>query len=221
MSYYKGFGVVLGNPLWRLYLRWVYKKSLDDFDKLNFVPNFAKQNFTCLLCGVGNEATAEEFIKFVLKKNQQPTIWIIDLEKEQINAVKKMVIKKFPKLNIKIKQIDALKLNKIIKPHCVDWIETDGLFEFFDNISIRKLLNIWENLLTKDGFVTTTATSSRWKLQEYFDHFKIWLGRVWLGVIVYSHTRKEMHQNFKVSGFKFTEGPTMMPYFKRYSLIKK
>lgn len=221
MSYYKRFGIVLGNPLWRQYLRWRYKKSINDFNKLDFIPNFAKQNFTCLLCGVGNEVTAEEFINFVLKRNANPNIWMIDLGEEQIAAVKKMVIEKFPKYNIYLKQIDALELNKLIKPHSVDWIETDGLFEFFNNDSIRQLLNVWKNILTKDGFITTTATSSRWKLQEYFDTIKILVGKIWLGVKVYPHTRTQMRQNFEVSGLKFIEGPTPIPYFKRYSMIIK
>jgi SAM-dependent methyltransferase len=219
MSYYKNFGLILGNPLWRMYLRWRYKKSIEDFNKLNFTPNFKKKDFTCLLCGVGNEVTAEEFIKFVLKRNTDPDIWIIDLGKEQIDAVKQMVIIKFPNLNIKVMQIDALKLEGLIKGNTIDWIETDGLFEFFDNATIRKLLSIWKSLLTKEGFITTTATSSRWALQEYFDKVKIWVGKVWLGVTVYSHTRAQMRQNFKEVGLKFVEGPTMLPYFKRYSLI--
>lgn len=221
MSYYKNFGLILGNPLWRVYLRWRYKKSIEDFSKLNFTPNFKKKDFTCLLCGVGNEVTAEEFIKFVIKRNLDPNIWMIDLGKEQIDAVKQMVIRKFPNLNIKVNQINALDLNNLIKENSIDWIETDGLFEFFDNTSIRKLLNVWKKLLTKDGFITTTATSSRWKLQEYFDNIKIWAGKVWLGVAVYPHTRTQMRQNFKAVGFKFVEGPTMLPYFKRYSLIQE
>jgi len=219
MSYYKNFGLILGNPLWRQYLRWRYKKSIDDFSKLNFYPNFNKKDFTCLLCGVGNEVTAEEFINFVLKRNKNPNIWMIDLGKEQVNAVKIMVSKKFPNLKIKVKQIDAIDLGSFIKEHSLDWIETDGLFEFFDNTSIRKLLNVWKKLLSNNGFITTTATSSRWILQEYFDKVKIWAGKVWLGVVVYPHTRTQMRQNFKAVGLKFVEGPTIIPYFKRYSLI--
>lgn len=219
MSYYKNFGLILDSPLWRLYLRWRYDRSLTDFSKLQFKPNFYKKGFTCLLCGVGNEVTAEEFIKFILRRNSDPTIWMIDLGKEQIDAVRKMVNEKFSKLKINLKQIDALKLNTLLKPHSIDWIETDGLFEFFDNLSIVNLLNIWKNLLSKDGFITTTATSSCWFLQEYFDQIKIWVGKVWLGVVVYPHTRTQMRQNFKTAGFKFVEGPTPIPYFKRYSLI--
>ena len=221
MSYYKNFKIVIGTSLWRLYFRWAYKKCIADFNKLNFFPNFTAPDFTCLLCGVGNEVTAEEFIKFVLKRNQRPNIWMIDLGKEQIDAIKKMIDRKFPNLNINLKQIDALKLNSLIKPRSIDWIETDGLFEFFDNYSIRKLLNVWKNLLTKDGFITTTATSSRWKLQEYFDKLKIWVGKVWLGVIVYPHTRNQMRENFKKAGLKFVEGPAIIPYFKRYSMTVK
>ncbi len=221
MSYYKNFGLVLRNPLWRVYIKWVLKCSIEDFEKLNFKPNFNKKNFACLLCGVGNESTAEEFIKFVLTRNKKPIIWIIDLGSEQINAMKKMARLIFPDVKINIRQINALELEKIIKSKTIDWIETDGLFEFFDNSSLRKLLKVWRNILSNEGFITTTATSSRWKLQEYFDRLKIWVGKVWLGVTVYSHTRKQMRENISSSGFKYIEGPTFIPYFKRYSIIKK
>jgi hypothetical protein len=221
MSYYKNFSIIIGNPLWRHYLRWRYRKSIKDFEKLNFQPNFSKEYFTCLLCGAGNEVTAEEFIKFVLASNGKANIWIIDLGREQVEAVKKMVKTRFPKLNIKINQINALKLGSLIKSHSVDWIETDGLFEFLDNDSIVELLKVWANLLTKSGFATTTATSSRWKLQEYFDLLKIWVGKNWLGVKVFPHKRSEMRNNFVKAGFNYTEGPTIIPYFKRYSLITK
>jgi len=219
MSYYKRFGLVLGNPLWRLYLRWRYSRSIDDFSRLGFTPRLNEPGFTSLLCGVGNEVTAQEFIEFILKRNNSPHIWIIDLGKEQIDAVKRLINQKYPHLHIDIKQIHALDLNTLIKPNTVDWIETDGLFEFFDNNSIRKLLKIWKMLLTKDGFITTTATSSRWKLQEYFDRVKIWVGKKWLGVITYPHTRTEMRQNFKSEHLKYVEGPTPVPYFKRYSML--
>ncbi len=221
MSYYKNFGIVLGNPLWRLYLRWRYKKSIEDFKKLGFTPNFNKQNFTCLLCGVGNEVTAQEFIRFVTKRNKNPNIWIIDLGQEQITSVERMVKHKYPNQKISIKQISALDLNTLIKLNSVDWIETDGLFEFFDNVSIRELLGVWKKLLTRDGFISTTVTSSRWKLQEYFDRIKIRIGKVWLGVIVYPHTRNEMRRNFESAGLKYVEGATIIPYFKRYSMIMR
>ncbi len=221
MSYYKNFGIVIGSSPWRLYLRWRYQKSVDDFKKLDFQPDFLKKTFTVLLCGVGNEVTAEEFIKFVLEKNSNANFWIIDLGKEQVEAVKKMIRQKFPSLNIRVTQINALKLDSLIKKESIDWIETDGLFEFLTNNQIVTLSKIWKSLLTKNGFATTTATSSRWKLQEYFDLIKIWVGKKWLRVTTYPHTRSEMRNNFNKAGFRYIEGPTIIPYFKRYSLIAK
>lgn len=219
MSYYNGFKIIIGSPLWRIYLRWRYNQSINDFKKLNFLPNFKKRDFSCLLCGVGNEVTADEYIRFVLQKNVKPKIWIIDLGEEQVVAVKEMVQKKYSNINIIVKQIDALNLNEIIKQNSIDWIETDGLFEFFDNSSIQRLLKVWKSLLKSDGFITTTATSSRCKIQEFFDTFKIWIGKVWLKVVVYRHTRSQMHNNFKSIGLKYVEGPTPVPYFKRYSAV--
>lgn len=219
MSYYKNFRIIIGTPLWRDYLRWVYKTSIDDFNKLKFTPDFNKKGFTCLLCGVGNEVTADEFLRFILEKNSQAKIWIIDLGGEQIEAVKSLVEQKYPGQNITIKKINALELDKIIKPGSIDWIETDGLFEFFNNDALEKLLKVWTKLLAKNGFVTTRACSSKDFIDRLMEDLKVWGGKKWLGVTAYAHTRKQMHDLFKKAGFKFVEGSTPLKHFKRYSLI--
>ncbi len=219
MSYYKNFKIVIGTPLWRLYLRWVYNQSIKDFKKLNFTPIFNKEGFNCLLCGVGNEMTADEFIRFVLARNNQPKIWIIDLGSEQIEAVRALVDKKYPDQEIVVKKINALDLETLIKPGSLDWIETDGVFEYFDNDALKKLLMVWKRLLSKEGFITTRACSTNGLIDRFLDQIKIWGGRVWLSVIAYSRSRHKLHQLFKEAGFKFTEGPTPLTIFKRYSLI--
>lgn len=128
MSYYRKFRIVIGAPPWRIYLRWAYKKCIEDLNKLNFKPNFNKKDFTCLLCGVGNETTADEFIKFVIKRNSKSKIIIIDIGEEQIKAVERLVKNNYQNLNIKIKKIDALKLDTLLGKYSLDWIETDGFF---------------------------------------------------------------------------------------------
>lgn len=219
MSYYKNFKIVIGTPLWRIYLRWVYSQSIEDFKKLEFSPNFEKKDFSCLLCGVGNEVTADEFISFVLAKNDQAKIWIIDLGSEQIDAVSKLVSKKYPKKDINIKQINALSLDSLIKQGSLDWIETDGVFEYFDNNSLEKLLEVWKKLLSESGFITTRACSVKGPIDYLLDQIKIWGGKAWLNVVSFSHKREYLHRLFKNVGFKFVEGSTPLYHFKRYSLI--
>lgn len=221
MSYYKNFRIVIGTPLWRVYLKWVYPISIKDFEKLGFNPDFQKKYFKALLCGVGNEMTADEFIKFVFSKNKQAKIYIIDLGEEQIAAVKKLVEQKYQGANIIIKRIDALDLEMMIKPKSIDWIETDGLFEFFDYESLEKLLKIWKNILKEDGFITTRANSTKGTIDRLLDSIKVLLGRVWLGVTAYTHTRQRLHKLFKSSGFSFVQGSTPLLTYKRYSLVNK
>lgn len=219
MSYYENFRIVIGTPLWRVYLRWVYAESIEDFKKLKFNPDFNKEDFSCLLCGVGNEVTADEFIKFTLQKNKEAKIWIIDLGDEQTEAVRKLVEQKYQAANMNIKKINALDLGKLIKEYSIDWIETDGLFEFFDNESLGKLLQVWNKLLTKNGFITTRACSTKGLIDKFMDNIKVWGGRVWLNVTTYSHTRKTLHKLFTKNRFKFVEGSTPLSIYKRYSLI--
>ncbi len=195
MSYYKNFRIVIGTPLWRIFLRWVYAKSIDDFKKLKFSPNFQKRDFSCLLCGVGNEVTADEFIKFVLQRNKQVKIYIIDLGDEQIEAVKQLVGQKYQGIDITVKKINALDLETMIKSKSINWIETDGLFEFFEYDSLEKLLKIWRSILKEDGFVTTRANSNKRMVDRWIDNIKVWGGRVWLDVTMYSHTRERLSPN--------------------------
>lgn len=220
MSYYRSFRIVIGTPLWRIYLQWAYIKCIEDLDKLGFKPNFTKKKFTCLLCGVGNETTADEFIRFVAKRNPRVRIIIIDIGEEQIEAVKKLVKNKYPNLDIEVKKINALKLNTFIEKNSVDWIETDGLFEYFDKKSLGELLMLWESLLTKDGFVTTRACASQGMIGRIIDSLRVRLGKVWPGVNLYAHNRQEVINLVLKSGFKYTEGLTPIPTLRRYSLIK-
>lgn len=220
MIYYSKAKFFLGNPLWRIYLRRIYKTSIQDFAKLRFTPNFKGPNFTCLLCGVGNEATADEFIRFVLSRNKLAAIWIIDLGKEQVQAVQDMVKAKYHSQNIQVHQLNALNIGQLFKPKTIDWIETDGLFEFFDNKTLVRLLSEWSRILKPTGFATTRATSTANIFDILVDKFKIWVGDKIVKVKVYTHTRKEMHDNFTKAKLSVVEGPTFVPYFKRYSLVK-
>jgi len=220
MSYYKKFGTVLKNPIFIAYLEWAYRKGLADLARLNVKTNFHKTNFTCLLCGVGNEHTADQFIKFVIKRNIQAKIWIVDLGEEQIEAITKLVKEKYINRDITVIKINALRLEKIIPNESLDWIETDGVLEFFDDSSLEKLLNIWKILLKPDGFITTRDYSTGNGISKITDALRILIFKHWLGVSLFRHTHKEFNDLFEKIGFKYFEGSTPLPTYKRFCIIK-
>lgn len=218
--FYRRFKIIIGTPLWRVYLRWAYRKCIDDLRQLNFIPDFNKEVFTCLLCGVGNETTADEFIKFATLKNKKAKIIIIDIGDAQIKAVKKLIKDKYPSLDIKIKQINALDLTSFIQNNNINWIETDGFLEYFDTAKLHNLLSIWNKILSHDGFITLRETASNGFAGKVIDHLRVWIAKKWLGVTIYIHTRKSLEKIFQKHQFKFISGTTFLPTFRRYSLIK-
>ncbi len=219
MSYYRNFRLVIGSPLWRLYLRWAYRKCIDDFKYLDFIPDFKNKTFTCLLCGVGNEVTADEFIKFALLKNKKAKIIIIDLGKEQIQAVRKLIQKKHSTINIKVKQMNALDLDKMLKDNSIDWIETDGFLEFFDKDSLYRLLTIWDKLLKPKGFITLREPASRGTIGHIIDKLRVWAAKIWLGITIYRYDQDKLTSLFNKTGFEYVEHSTFIPTFDRFSLI--
>lgn len=221
MSYYKKFRIVIGTPFWKIYLRWAYKTCIEDLNKLNFISNFNKDNFLALLCGVGNETTADEFIKFVLNKNKKAKIIIIDLGNEQIAAANQLVKEKYSNFDIKIKRINALELDSFVKKNTINWIETDGFLEYFDKKSLLKLLLLWHSLLRQDGFVTLREPASHGLFGHFIDKFRVWVGKAWLNITLYEHTMRDLTLLFNKTGFRFTLENTILPTFKRFSLIKK
>ncbi len=220
MSYYKNFKAVFDNPLWNLYLQWAYKKCIADLEKLGFQADFSKPDFTCLLCGVAQEKTADNFIKFVVKRNPKAKIWIIDIGEEQVRAVEELVKQKYLDINITIRKINALELDTIIPIATLDWIETDGFMQYFDSPSMQKLWSIWNQILKPDGFITIRDFSTTGSMMAVADKFRIWLVKVWLKAKIFRHTKEEFYGLFKQHGLLVTEGPTPLPTYKRFSLMK-
>lgn len=220
MSYYHRFKIVIGAPIFRIYLRWAYGRCIDDLKHLNFIQNFKKQNFTALLCGVGNENTADVFIRFVLDRSPKAKIFIIDLGKEQVAAVKKLVKDKYSGHQIFVKQMDALNLTAWISPKTVDWIETDWIFAFFSHEKLYSLLKVWHRLLSGDGFITTRCGVD----QNWFDRLItksiIWIGKIWLGVKLYPHSKVNLDNLITRSGLRFVSRPMILPTAFRYSMAK-
>ncbi|MBI5358889.1 methyltransferase domain-containing protein [Candidatus Amesbacteria bacterium] len=218
-NYYQRFGVVLGNPFFPIYLRWAYNQGIKDVESLGKRVNFEKQDFSCLLSGCGNEQTADTFIQFVIKRNKNAKIYIIDLGKEQVKAIKKLVISKYKNFDVVVQQINALDLKKIISPKSLDWIETDGVMEFFDHKSLEKLLQVWHNLLKKDGFITTRDCVTEGKLTPMADFLRINIAYKWLGVKLYAHTKKDYIYFFRKIGFRYFIGDTLLYTYRRFALV--
>ncbi len=219
MSYYRSFRIVIGSRLWRWYVHKVYEENLADLEKISFWPDFSREGFTCLLCGVGNEATAEVFINFVFSKNPKARIVIIDLGAEQIEAVKQMVKEKFTRGEIEVRQMNALDLAKWIDSGSIDWIETDVISPFFDDQSLEKLFKVWGQLLTKSGFVTNRVMASRNVWERMIERIVIWLGKIWLGVKLYPRSKKSFEAMLTTQRWRFVDVPTILPTLWRYAMV--
>lgn len=221
MSYYRNFKIIIGNPLFHLYLKWAYMKGVDDLKYFGITPPFWKKGFTCLLCGAGNESTADLFIKFVISKNPKAIIYIIDIAQEQITAVRKLVEMRYSRFNINIIQTDALDLNKYIKRKSIDWIETDFILAFFNKNDLGKLFKVWKYLLAKNGYITFRDSATSNGFDRLLDRVKIYIGKIWLGVSAYSHSVDELTRVFHQVGFKYKYNNILIPYLKRFCLTLK
>ncbi|MBI3379347.1 hypothetical protein HY029_01170 [Candidatus Gottesmanbacteria bacterium] len=221
MSYYRNFKIVLGNPLWRIYLQWAYKTGIQDLEKLRVKPNFSKKDFTALLCGVGNENTADEFIKFILERNEKAKIIIIDIGNEQIEAVKKLVATEYPNINIVVKQTDVLKLGAYLGKSSIDWIETDGFLEYFDPDRLGELLSIWKTILAKNGFITFRDFITEGFFGKTIDTIKMGIAKIWLGVTLHPHDKNEFLNMLESFGFRYFEASSCFPTYRRYLLINR
>ena len=140
---------------------------------------------------------------------------------KQVTAVKKLVKERLAKFDVNIRRVNALELNKLLPEASLDWIETDGFLEYFDRQSLKRLLTIWHGLLNADGFITTRDFVSSSRITITTDAFRIWLAKRWLGVSLFRHTKKELVSLFKSSGFNFVVGPTPLPTYKRFTLVKR
>lgn len=219
MDYYRRFELITHLFFFRSLIRTGYTRGVGDLAKLGVNVDFTKPGFSCLLCGVSGEITAEEFIEFVFAKNKDARIVIIDYGKDQVEAVKKLVRGRYAGANITVKQMNALELTKNFSPQTFDWIETDGLVEYFSKPDLKKLLTEWKTTLKKDGFITTRDFASSSLFGTLVDKFRMWFIKKHLTLTGYVHTKKELDQIFAAAGFRFVSGPTPVPTFKRYALV--
>ncbi len=103
----------------------------------------------------------------------------------------------------------------------IDWIETDGFLEFFPHKDLISLLGIWYTLLKPDGFVTIREPASDSVLGSLTDYLRIKMAKWWLGITIYKYTLKDLDKIFRDIGFKYISSTTIIPTYRRFTLIKK
>ena len=218
-KYYTRFKIISYNPFWKIYLRWAYQKCIDDFQKINYKANFFKKGFTALLCGTSGEVTSTEFVSFVLSKNPKARIIILDIAPKQLERSRIVLSKKFP--NAKIKYIQADAKNIPLKDESIDYIETDGILEYFSKGDMNILFKEWSRVLKKNGFVTLRDFATNSLLGRIVDKIRLFVGKKYLGVTLYQHLLDNITNAIKNGKFKHVYGGgTFCPTYRRISLVK-
>lgn len=219
-NFYRKFQLISKFPLWPNYIRWVYKITIDDSALLGTKPITKRNDFTCLLCGVSGEITAREYIKFVFGINQKAKIVIIDIGKEQINSVQKLVKNNFPQANITIKRANALDLS-FIKNKSLDWIDTDGFFSFFDKKQLLELFKEWKRMLRDDGYITFRELTSHGPISKAANILRDKVSQAYMDTKLHLHTLDELISDFRKLKLKYSRGRSPIPLLDRYCLVKK
>jgi len=219
-DFYKKFQIVSKFPLWPSYLRQVYKKAIVDALALGIGSLQNRASFTCLLCGVSGEITANEFIKFALKLHPKCKIMVIDLGEPQVNSVKQLVAEKFSEADIEIRRANALNLD-FIQNNSIDWIDTDGFFSFFDKDQLVALFKEWKRILRKDGFITFRELTSDNVLSISANKFRDRVSRVYINTKLHLHTFEELKKDFATLQFKYARHHSPIPFLERYCLLNE
>ncbi len=219
-NFYKKFQIISRLPFWPYYLRLVYGKAVEDSLRFPITPFGQRRNPTCLLCGVAGEITANEYVTFVLRMNPSANIIIIDLGKEQVESVNKLIKERFPKNNIRVEQANALNL-RFIKNKTIDWIDTDGFFSYFDEKQLVDLFREWKRILKSDGFISFRELISRSLFFTIANHIRALLSKMYMRIPLHLHSEKELATDFQKIGFRFSTGWTPAVILKRYCVIKR
>lgn len=219
-NFYSDFQIITHFPLWRHYLRWCYKKTISDSQKLKVKSINNRLNPSCLLCGASGEITADEFIKFALVQNTKSNIKIIDIGEKQIDMISKLVLDKYPKEYITVQKANALNLS-FIKDKSVDWIDTDGFLGFFNHIDLLKLFKEWRRILKKDGYITFREIIRENSFSSIADSLRDFLSKYFMQIALHNHGLKELNEITNKTGFDYYKERSILPGFQRYCLFLK
>lgn len=215
----KKFDLVTNNGVWRFYLRWVYKKCIQDLSDWGSPVKFNKVDFTALLCGTAGAATSKEFIDFILSHNPQAKIIILDLGENQIKDSKRMVKNHYPSSNIECIQADARSIP--LKSSSIDLIETDGVFEFMSGNDVKKTLKEWNRILSIDGKCTFRDFASYSFFPTLINNMKLFIGKTLFKAQLFNHTYDEFIKMFNEANFEYlSAGGALVPTLRRFVLRK-
>ncbi len=218
-QFYQRFKIITHRQFWRKYLHTCYSDCIDDLKAIHYTPDFNKNGFRALLCGTSGEITSDVFTEFVLAKNEQAHILIIDLGHLQIKKSRELLAKKFPGAGISYVIADARKLP--VASSAVDFIETDTLLNFFNSPDMGKVIKEWHDILTPSGFVTTRILANHNRIRRYYDEFLFALGKLVIGASYKTHSVHTIALNIKKAGFEFINGGhSSFAQQKRFSMIK-
>lgn len=216
-NFYKLYRMFLSsNPLFPRYIRWIYKKTLDDLQKANMPLPVTQKHFTALLCGTCGEITSEIFVKHILSIHPNAHIIILDYGKDQVVASEKQIQKRFP--NAHVSYIIADARHSGIPSSSVDFIDTDFMFEYLDALGIDELFQEWRRILKPDGLAAfrafgTGSWLSRWTYRLILQSFCTLL----LQSDIHAHSLSSLEQILERNGFAYRiAGRVFLPFGYRF-----
>lgn len=213
------FQYVTDNSIWSSYLRWAYQKCVDDFADWGHPVNFTEKGFTALLCGTAGAATTREFVTFILNKNKEAKIIILDIGTLQIQHSKAMVEAEFPNADITCLQADARIMP--LADHSIDLIETDGVFEFMNGSDVQTVLHHWHRILKDSGKCMFRDFAPRSPLTAGPNLIKKTIARTFFNLELFNHSWSDFQKMFDAARFQHRSGGTaFLPSFRRFTLIK-
>jgi len=216
-DFYKRYSLFLSsNPLFPRYIRWVYEKTVKDFERTDILPSFTKENFTALLCGTCGEITSGIFVDHILKFNSRGRIIILDYGEAQVNHSKVYISTKFPDADVSYIVADARQSG--IPNASVDFIDTDFMFEYLDEQSLDQLFVEWKRILAPGGCVAFRAFGTgSWFSELIYRLFIKSFCKLILKSDIYSHTLVSIEETMKKNGFEyFIAGKAFLPFGYRF-----
>ncbi len=221
-DFYKRYRIFLSsNPLFPRYIRWVYKKTLDDLQRAKMSLPVTKPNFTALLCGTCGEITSGIFVDHILRLNPNAKIVVLDYGEEQVNQSKKSIDTKFPEAHVSYVVADAR--NSGIPDASVDFIDTDFMFEYLDAQGLDQLFREWKRILVPKGHVAFRAFgTSSWLSELTYLLLIKGFCKLLLKSDIYSHSLVSIENVLRKYGFEyFIAGRAFLPFGYRFVATRK
>ena len=217
-AYYKRFRIFTHSVIWKIYISNSLTNSLYDLDALGRSSIFEKPGFTAMQCGTSGFKTSKCFFDFLLKRNSDCRIIVLDKSNYPLNEIKRNVHRKYSGIKFSFIQCDALSIP--IADASVDYIETDSFFQFFSLTALNQMLSEWHRVLKPDGFITTRCFCRNNQFGKIFDFFRKQLGK-YLNVQFIIHDYPSIIASLNLAGFNFKSNCYALPTLRRFTLIKQ